>query len=155
MTHRIPLTVIAAALFLSACASNPPRPMRSEFEDIPVPKGLTYQVDDSTVIETPKIRAGRHIYRGRLEVESLNVAIRNTLEANGWRHVASTQASKHGTTQVYEKDGDSLQVLVWEGFWYTYAEYTMGRVVKGATATTGMTGTPLTTAAPVTATPAK
>jgi len=159
MTHRIPLTVIAASLFLAACASTPPRPMRAEFEDIPVPKGLAYQQDDSTVIETPKIRAGRHVYRGRLEVDSLNVAIRNTLEANGWRHVSSTQASKHGTNQVYEKDGDSLQVLVWEGIWYTYAEYTMGRVVRASTATSAMPGTatmPGVTATPApTATPAK
>ena len=97
-----------------------------------MPKGLAYQQDESTVIETPKIKAGRHVYRGRLEIDSLNTAIKNTLEANGWRHVSSTQASKHGTTQVYEKDGDSLQVLLWEGLWYTYAEYTMGRVVKTA-----------------------
>ena len=132
MTHRIPLTVIAASLLLAACATAPSRSTRSEFEDIPVPKGLAYQQDESTVIETPKIKAGRHVYRGRLEIDSLNTAIKNTLEANGWRHVSSTQASKHGTTQVYEKDGDSLQVLLWEGLWYTYAEYTMGRVVKTA-----------------------
>ena len=132
MTHRIPLAVIAGSLLLAACATAPPRAARSEFEDIPVPKGLAYQQDESTIIETPKIRAGRHVYRGRLEIDSLNTAIRNTLEANGWRHVSSTVASKHGTTQVYEKDGDSLQVLLWEGVWYTYAEYTMGRVVKTA-----------------------
>ena len=42
------------------------------------------------------------------------------------------QGSQHGTTQVYEKDGDSLQVQLWEGLWYTYAEYTTGRVVKPA-----------------------
>jgi hypothetical protein len=132
MTHRIPLAVIAGSLLLTACASAPPRAARTEFEDIPVPKGLAYQQDESTIIETPKIRAGRHVYRGRLEIDSLNIAIRNTLEANGWRHVSSTVASKHGTTQVYEKDGDSLQVLLWEGVWYTYAEYTMGRVVKTA-----------------------
>ena len=132
MTHRIPLAVIAGSLLLTACASAPPRAARTEFEDIPVPKGLAYQQDESTIIETPRIRAGRHVYRGRLEIDSLNVAIRNTLEANGWRHVSSTVVSKHGTTQVYEKDGDSLQVLLWEGVWYTYAEYTMGRVVKTA-----------------------
>jgi hypothetical protein len=132
MTHRIPLAVIAGSLLLTACATAPPRAARAEFEDIPVPKGLAYQQDESTIIETPKIRAGRHVYRGRLEIDSLNTAIRNTLEANGWRHVSSTVASKHGTTQVYEKDGDSLQVLLWEGVWYTYAEYTMGRVVKTA-----------------------
>ena len=125
-------TALAVSLLLTACASNPPRPVRSEFEDIPVPKGLTYQQDESTVIETPNVKAGRHIYRGRIELESLTTAIRSTLEANGWRHVSSTKSSQHGTTQVYEKDGDSLQVQLWEGLWYTYAEYTTGRVVRRA-----------------------
>jgi hypothetical protein len=123
---------LAVSLLLTACASNPSRPVRSEFEDIPVPKGLTYQQDESTVIETPNVKAGRHIYRGRIELESLTTAIRSTLEANGWRHVSSTKSSQHGTTQVYEKDGDSLQVQLWEGLWYTYAEYTTGRVVRRA-----------------------
>jgi len=123
---------VAASLVLVSCASTPPRATRVEFEDIPVPKGLAYQQEDSTVIETPNVKAGRHIYRGRLELDSLTTAIRTTLEANGWRHVSSTKTSQHGTTQVYEKDGDSLQVLLWEGLWYTYAEYTTGRAVKRA-----------------------
>jgi hypothetical protein len=129
--HKI-ATALVVSVLLTACASNPPRAVRSEFEDIPVPKGLSYQQDESTVIETPNVKAGRHIYRGRLELDSLTTAIRNTLEANGWRHVSSTKSSQHGTTQVYEKDGDSLQVQLWEGLWYTYAEYTTGRVVKRA-----------------------
>jgi hypothetical protein len=124
--------VAVTSLMLAACASTPPRATRTEFEDIPVPKGLAYQVEDSTVIETPNVKAGRHIYRGRLELDSLTTAIRSTLEANGWRHVSSTKSSQHGTTQVYEKEGDSLQVQLWEGVWYTYAEYTTGRVVKRA-----------------------
>jgi hypothetical protein len=129
--HKI-ATALAVSVMLTACASNPSRAVRSEFEDIPVPKGLTYQSDESTVIETPNLKAGRHVYRGRLELESLVAAIRNTLEANGWRHVSSTKSSPVGTTQVYEKDGDSLQVRLWEGLWgwYTYAEYTTGRVMK-------------------------
>jgi len=130
MTLRKLATALAVSVILTACASNPPRAVRSEFEDIPVPKGLTYQQDESTIIETPNVKAGRHIYRGRLELDSLTMAIRNTLEANGWRHVSSTKSSQHGTTQVYEKDGDSLQVQLWEGLWYTYAEYTTGRVMK-------------------------
>jgi hypothetical protein len=135
MTLRKVSTALAVSLLLTACASNPPRAVRSEFEDIPVPKGLAYQQEESTIIETPNVKAGRHIYRGRLELDSLTAAIRNTLEANGWRHVSSTKAaSPHGTIQVYEKDGDSLQVRLWEGLWswYTYAEYTTGRVVKRA-----------------------
>jgi hypothetical protein len=132
MTLRHLSTALAVSVLLTACASNPPRPVRSEFEDIPVPKGLSYQQDESTVIETPNVKAGRHIYRGRLELDSLTTAIRSTLEANGWRHVSSTKSAQHGTTQVYEKDGDSLQVQLWEGLWYTYAEYTTGRVLKRA-----------------------
>ena len=129
MTLQKLAPALAVSLMLTACASTPPRAVRSEFEDIPVPKGLSYQVDESTIIETPNVKAGRHIYRGRLELDSLTTAIRNTLEANGWRHVSSTKSSQHGTTQVYEKGGDSLQVQLWEGWWYTYAEYTTGRVM--------------------------
>jgi hypothetical protein len=121
-----------ASVLLTSCASTPPRSVRSEFEDIPVPRGLTYQQDESTIIETPNVKAGRHLYRGRLEPDSLTAAVRTTLEANGWRHVSSTKASSVGTTQVYEKDGDTLQVRLWEGLWYTYAEYTTGRVLKRA-----------------------
>ena len=130
MTRRGLAATVAASLLLGACASATQRPARTEFEDIPVPKGLAYQADDSTVVETPSVKAARYVYRGRLEPESLATAIRSTLEANGWRHVSSTRNSQHGATQVYEKEGDSLQVQVSEGVWYTYAEYTTGRVVK-------------------------
>jgi len=129
MTRRGLAATVAASLLLGACASTP-RQVRTDFEDIPVPKGLTYQADDSTIVETPNVKAVRQVYRGRLEPESLATAIRSTLEANGWRHVSSTRSRDHGATQVYEKDGDSLQVQVSEGIWYTYAEYSTGRVVK-------------------------
>lgn len=128
--HRALLLGLSLVTLLSACASNPPRPMRSDFEDIPVPKGLAYRAEESTVIESPGIKAGRHVYRGRIEPESLATAVRTTLESNGWRHVSSTSTAKLGTLQVFEKAGDSLQVQIWEGLWYTYAEYTTGRVLQ-------------------------
>ena len=134
MTRRgLALTAIAS-LLLGACASTPPsRPVRTEFEDIPVPKGLDYRHDVLHIKDLklpPNVKAVRYVYRGRLEPESLATAIRSTLEANGWRHVSSTRNSQHGATQVYEKEGDSLQVQLWEGIWYTYAEYSTGRVVR-------------------------
>jgi hypothetical protein len=133
MTLQKIASALVVSVLLTACASNPPRAARSEFEDIPVPKGLSYQQDESTIIETPNVKAGRHLYRGRLELDSLTTAIRNTLEANGWRHVSSTKGSQNGATiQVYEKDGDSLQVRLWEGLWFTYAEYATGRVIRRA-----------------------
>ena len=84
-----------AVLALSACASSP-RVQRSEFEDIPVPKGLTVDMDKSTIIESPAVKAARIFYKGRLEPESLATAFRTTLEANGWRHLSSTMASGKG-----------------------------------------------------------
>jgi hypothetical protein len=120
---------IVALLITTACASAPPRPPRSEFEDIPVPKGLVYQPDRSTVIESPAVKAARLVYRGRIEPDSLAVAMRTTLEANGWRNVSSTVTGQHGAMQVYEKGGNSLQVQVWEGIWFTYVELTASRAL--------------------------
>jgi len=114
---------------LAACASSPARPQRSEFEDIPVPKGLALDADKSTIIESPSVKAARLFYKGRLEPESLGIAFRTTLEANGWRHLSSTLSSGKGTTQVYEKPGSSLQVLIYEGIYYTWVELSATRVV--------------------------
>ena len=125
--HRTVATVLVV-LVLAGCASAAPRPARAEFEDVPVPKGLAYQANKSVIIESPTVKAARSVYRGRIEPESLAVAIRTTLEANGWRHVSSTTTAAHGTTQVYEKGGSALQVLLYEGLWYTYVEYTTTRV---------------------------
>ena len=121
---------VAAFLLLAltaGCATTSSRPTRSEFEDIPVPKGLTYQPSKSTIIESPTVKAARLVYRGRLEVDSLAVAMRTTLEANAWRHVSSTSAAEHGITQVYEKSGSSLEVRLLDGWWYTFVELTASR----------------------------
>ena len=130
MTSTRILAIAAAVLVLTACASNPPRPVKSQFEDIPVAKGMSYVSGESMAIETPTVQAAREVYRGRIEVESLASATRATLEANGWRHVSTTKTAQHGINQIYEKGGTSLQVLLWEGLIYTYAEYTTARIVQ-------------------------
>jgi hypothetical protein len=93
---------LAIVLTLSACASSLPRAQRTEFEDIPVPKGVELDWSRSTIIESPTIRAARLFYKGRITPDSLAVAFRSTLEANGWRHISTTTTDK-GTTQVYDK----------------------------------------------------
>src|SRR5215510_6450251 len=121
---------LAAFLVLAltaGCATTSNRRARSEIEDITVTKGLTYQPSKSTIIESPTVKAARLVYRGRLEVESLSVAMRTTLEANGWRHVSSTATSDHGVTQVYEKAASSLEVHLIDGWWYTSVELTASR----------------------------
>ena len=130
--QRTIATFLVLAL-TAGCATTSSRSTRSEFEDIPVPKGLTYQDSKSTVIESPSVKAARLVYRGRLEVDSLSVAMRTTLEANGWRHVSSTATADHGITQVYEKSGSSLEVHLIDGWWYTHVELTASRAQQQAT----------------------
>jgi hypothetical protein len=128
------LVLSATVLALTACASTPPRAQRSEFEDIPVPKGLAVDLNRSTIIESPTVKAARLFYKGRVEPESLGIAFRTTLEANGWKHLSSTTASDKGTTQVYEKSGSTLQVLIYESWYYTWVEMSATRMVGSASA---------------------
>lgn len=131
MRRMLLLSVIA--LSVMACASSPPKQARSEFEDIPVPSGLTLDWDKSTVIESPSLKAARLVYKGRVEVGSLGQAFRTTLEANGWRHLTSTTSSDKGTTQVYDKSANSLQVQIYEGIYYTWVELSATRLVTPTT----------------------
>jgi hypothetical protein len=128
------LVLSATVLALTACASTPPRAQRSEFEDIPVPKGLAVDLDRSTIIESPTVKAARLFYKGRIEPDSLSIAFRTTLEANGWKHLSSTTASGKGTTQIYEKSGSSLQVMIYESWYYTWVEMSATRMVGAASA---------------------
>jgi hypothetical protein len=128
------LTGALLVVMMSGCTTmSSSRPARSEFEDIPVPKGLAYVEGDSTIIESPNVKAAKLVYRGRVEPVSLGTAIRSTLEANGWRHMSTATAGSAGTTQVYDKpQGNSLQVKVWEGWYYTYVELTASRALTSA-----------------------
>jgi hypothetical protein len=126
------LVLSAVIVTLTACASSPPRAARSEFEDIPVPRGLSLDTNKSTIIESPTVKAARLFYKGRVEPDSLGVAFRTTLEANGWRHLSSTTSADKGITQVYEKSGNSLQVMIYEGIYYTWVEVSATRVVTAS-----------------------
>jgi hypothetical protein len=116
-------------LLLTSCASSGPARQRSEFEDVPVPAGLTLDTSRTTIIESPTVKAARLFYKSRIRPESLALAYRASLEANGWRHVSSTTSASKGTTQVYEKQDSSLQVLIYEGWYYTWTEVSTTRIV--------------------------
>jgi hypothetical protein len=119
----------ALVLVLTSCTSSGPVRQRSEFEDVPVPAGLTLDQSRTTIIESPTVKAARLFYKSRIKPESLALAYRASLEANGWRHVSSTTSASKGTTQVYEKQESSLQVLIYEGLYYTWTEVSTTRIV--------------------------
>jgi hypothetical protein len=123
------VALVLSIVIFAGCASAPARQVKSEFEDIPVPKGLNFQPDRSIVIESPSVKAARLVYRGRIQPDSLATAMRTTLEANGWRPVSSTTGGGQIATQVFEKGGNSLQVQIWEGLVFTYVELTASRAL--------------------------
>jgi hypothetical protein len=129
--------VLAGAVLtfvLAGCATfGSSKTARSEFEDIPVPRGMSYVEDRSTIIESPTVKAAKLVYRGRVEPVSLASAMRSTLETNGWRHVSTSTAGDQGTTQIYEKPGNALHVRVWESLYYTYIELTASRTQTSPT----------------------
>src|SRR3989442_13614188 len=93
-------------VILAGCATFAPRAARNEFDDIPMPKGLAYVDGDSTIIESPNVKAAKLVYRGRVEPVSLGNAMRSTLEANGWRHASTATAGDQGPTTVYGEPGN-------------------------------------------------
>ena len=129
MPRVLILSMLVLVLTSCASSSGPARPQRSEFEDVPVPAGLTLDSNRTTIIESPTVKAARLFYRSRVKPESLAVAYRTSLEANGWRHVSSTTSAGKGTTQVYEKQDSALQVLIYEGWYYTWTEVSTTRIV--------------------------
>jgi hypothetical protein len=142
LNTRFPLaarvgTVLVVLAIVAGCASSSPRtPAISQFEDIPMPKGMEFQPGKSIISESPIAKFGRLVYRGRIEPQSLGNALRNTLEANDWKHVNTTSTANRGTEQVYEKNRNNLRVHIYEGLWYTYVELEALRVLAPAGAST-------------------
>jgi len=129
MSRVLIFCTLVLALTSCASSSGSSRLQRSEFEDVPVPAGLTLDVSRTTIIESPTVKAARLLYKSRIKPESLAVAYRTSLEANGWRHVSSTTSAGKGTTQVYEKQESALQVLIYEGWYYTWTEVSTTRII--------------------------
>lgn len=116
---RALMGILVISMLLVSCASAPPRPVRSEFDDVPIPRGLTFRPNDSTLIESPSMKAGRLVYTGFVEGTSLAQAFRGSLEAQGWRFVNTTLSSGKGIIQTYEKGGNSIQVYIYDRWWWT------------------------------------
>ena len=129
MSRVLIFCTLVLALTSCTSSSGSSRLQRSEFEDVPVPAGLTLDVSRTTIIESPTVKAARLLYKSRIKPESLAVAYRTSLEANGWRHVSSTTSAGKGTTQVYEKQDSALQILIYEGWYYTWTEVSTTRII--------------------------
>lgn len=135
------LAILLVAL-TAACSATRPTPSLAGFEDIPIPAGLTYQPDQSITIEGPSAKAAHWVYRGRLRPDSLRLAVRTTLEAHGWQHVSTGSAPGPMTIQTFEKSGNSVQLDIYEGVWFTYLAIGAARAIDPGQQTASATAVP-------------
>ena len=57
------------------------------FEDVLIPQGLKPQMDKSFIYETPSFKAGKLVFSGRVEAQSLANFFTNNMERDGWKLV--------------------------------------------------------------------
>lgn len=138
------LLAVLLVTLAPACSATRPTPSLAGFEDIPIPTGLTYQPDKSITIEGPSAKAAHWVYRGRVKPESLRLAVRTTLEANGWLHVSTGSAPGPLSVQTFEKSGNSVQVDIYEGTWYTYLVIGAARAIDPGQQMAAVTARPAT-----------
>src|SRR5260370_24780729 len=103
MTRVMILSTLALTLASCAASSGPAKPQRSEFEDVPVPSGLTLDSSRTTIIESPTLKAARLFYKSRIKPESLAVAYRTSPQANAWRHISSTTSTAKRPHQAHQQ----------------------------------------------------
>ncbi len=117
--RRNPLPLIALSLVLALAAagcatvdeSGPAagtqraaeEAKRYRFADLPVPGGLSLDLEKSFVFESPGTRAGYLVYSGLQNYENIVRFYRERMSEHGWKLVASFERSE--TSMTFEKPG--------------------------------------------------
>ena len=81
-----------------------------EFDDVLVPRELSYDQDESFFFETPRHRVGNLTFDGRVDNFSLVDFFIANMTKDGWNKLASYKAKK--STLTFEKPGKSCQISV-------------------------------------------
>lgn len=89
----------------------------AEFEDIPIPSELG-GIKETTIITTPGgVKTGLQVFKGRVEVGSLNSAMVGYLQREGWELRSSTRGSR--SLLLFEKQDRYCTIYILDGFFYT------------------------------------
>jgi hypothetical protein len=94
------------------------------FEDVLIPHGLKPQMDKSFIYETPSLKAGKLVFSGRVEPQSLANFFTNNMERDGWRLVNKfgfkdlvlnfTKPDKTCMVNIYDRPIKTI-VEIWMG----------------------------------------
>lgn len=136
------LLIVMTLLFLNGCAGRstpPPNPVPSQaqtggtastptsaqslsygFPDIPVPRELDLQPDDSYVYQEGKIKAGVITLKGRVEIGSLITFFQTAMPRQGWTSKGGFRYRR--SVLAFEKPGKTCVISMYETLFYTYVE---------------------------------
>jgi len=91
-----------------------PPPVIAEFGDIPIPRELTRQDDQSFIYEAPGTVIGVMVYTGhRIDPNSVNGFFREQMPSQGWRFVNAYK--DQNIDLFYLKDNRSCQISIKSG----------------------------------------
>jgi len=107
-----------------------PPPVIAEFGDIPIPRELNRQDDQSFIYEAPGTVIGVMVYTGhRVDVNSINGFFREQMPAQGWRFI---NAYKDENIDLYYlKDNRSCQISIKSGMMETKVIIKVGPSAAG------------------------
>jgi len=107
-----------------------PPPVIAEFGDIPIPRELNRQDDQSFIYEAPGTVIGVMVYTGhRVDTNSINGFFREQMPSQGWRFI---NAYKDENIDLYYlKDNRSCQISIKSGMMETKVIIKVGPSAAG------------------------
>lgn len=123
--------LIAASLLCGACAAGG-APSNQPFADIPVPAGWRSQKQESILIQSPKVTAGKIVYFTESPVDATLDDARRLLGGAGWTETKSerfvNQDKFSGAWAEFAKGQDYCRVTVTEGTGTQQVDITVARL---------------------------
>lgn len=89
----------------------------AEFDDIPIPTEVS-SVKETTIITTPGgVKTGLQVFKGRVEVGSLNSAMISYMQRDGWEMRSSTRGAR--SLLIFEKEDRYATIYILDGMFNT------------------------------------
>jgi len=100
------MTVSCAQMNQGATTAPPPPEQESadyyyDFDDILVPKEMELQNNDSFILETPTLKSGVMVFKGKVEITSLTNFFINNMMKDNWQLRSAFKSNR--TILVFEK----------------------------------------------------
>ena len=84
------------------------------FDDVLIPKELTFNLKESYVMDTQKFKCGVQIFEGRVVVADLIEFFKNNMPRDNWELITSVTGEK--STLIFDKPGQNCSIQISDGY---------------------------------------